>query len=73
MSNCGYYMCHKGKPSCNHPLYGEENTKWLHGAKHNRCDLCREECGGIYPSNLPKVDITESKIDILDKNGKIIE
>ena len=70
MSSCGYYSCNKGKPKCNHPTYGEMYSSCLHGALYNRCDSCRRECGGIYPSNIPKEDISNCKIDIIDKNGK---
>lgn len=73
MSSCGYYSCNKGKPKCNHPTYGEMYSSCLRGALYNRCDSCRRECGGIYPSNIPKEDISNCKIDIIDKNGKVIE
>lgn len=73
MSSCGYYSCNKGKTKCNHPTYGERYSSCLRGALYNRCDICRRKCGGIYPSNIPKEDISNCKIDIIDKNGKVIE
>lgn len=74
MSSCGYYTCHKGKVWCKHPTLGEYKTKLLEegGSIYHPCDRCRKVCGGIYPSQLPKMDISNSKIDILDVNGNVI-
>lgn len=64
MSNCGYFKIHKGKVSCTHPTYGEEYSKY--GSKL-RCDICRRECNGIYPSQLPSADQTGWVYDVLEE------
>lgn len=62
MNNCGYFKIHKGKVSCAHPTYGEEYTKY---GSRLRCDMCRRECNGIYPSQLPSADQTGWIYDIV--------
>lgn len=71
MNSCGYYSCFKGKVSCKHPRYGEEKSKIM-SERNNTCDWCRRICGGIYPSQLPREDISNCKIDVLDMYGRVI-
>lgn len=57
MSGCRYYKINKGKAKCTNPSkpeYGRLTAKDL----AYRCDRCRRECRGIWPSQLPKVDLT---------------
>lgn len=63
MSNCGYFKIHKGKVSCTHPTYGEEYSKYY--GSRLRCDMCRRECNGIYPSQLPSADQTGWVYDVI--------
>lgn len=76
MNKCGYYSCPKGKPTCKHPIYGEIKTKLLreNGADYrwHPCERCKRECHGIYPSSLPKEDISNITVEVVDKNGTII-
>ena len=66
MSNCGYYRIHKGKVNCLHPTYGSDYEKWSKNL-NDRCKICRRECGGIYPSQVPKADQTGWIYDVLGK------
>lgn len=68
MSKCGYYSCFKGKPACKHPEKGELMTK--SGIVGRYCDLCKRSCGGVYPSELPRVKFTD--IEVVDKDGNVI-
>lgn len=70
MSSCGYYSCHKGKPTCKHPENGKLYT--VSGDLVLRCTACRRTCGGIYPSQLPKAKQDNWISDIIDKNGNVI-
>ena len=75
MSKCGYYSCYKGTPSCNHPEKGKYlkpkdfSSSW--GSIH-QCDRCKRQCGGIYPSELPRVDFRNEEYDVVDKAGKVV-
>lgn len=64
MSNCGYYRIHKGKENCLHPTYGDIYEKYSKNL-NDRCKVCRRECGGIYPSQVPKADQTGWVYDLL--------
>lgn len=60
MSNCGYYKIFKGKISCTNPKKNYINSygKFFHGSAAVRlCEQCKRECKGIYPSDLPKLDL----------------
>ncbi len=72
MSKCAYFSCFKGRPVCKHPTYGKEYSAYLHGAINNMCDWCKKQCGGIYPSQVPKVDQSNWTYDIIDKDGSLI-
>lgn len=64
MSNCGYFKIHKGKVSCTHPTYGEDYSKFSKHL-HERCDRCKRECDGIYPSQLPNADQTGWQYELI--------
>ena len=75
MSSCGYYSCYKRKPKCSHPTKGEYNTNRLQeggGGSWHPCEMCKRGCGGIYPSQVAKADISDCEIDIVDKDGNVI-
>lgn len=74
MSNCGYYKIFKRHITCTHPSDGESNTRSLNksSAKYHICDMCRRRCGGIYPSELPTIDMRSEEIDIVDKYGRVL-
>lgn len=72
MSNCGYFNIFKGKLSCKHPNYGEMNTKSYAKNLGEGCKYCKKRCGGIYPSQIPKVDQTGWKYEVVDVNGKVL-
>lgn len=71
MNHCGYYSCFKGEPECKHPTKGSIKTRMLRN-HYYPCDTCKNSCGGIYPSQLPKEDFRNCEIDILDSDGKVI-
>ena len=76
MSNCGYYSCFKRVPKCNHPEKGEYKSKRLREGACSRwhpCEMCKRECGGIYPSQLTKANLSNCEIDIVDKDGSVIK
>ena len=64
MSNCGYYRIHKGKVNCLHPTYGDIYEKYSKNL-NDRCKVCRRECGGIYPSQVPRADQTGWEYDVV--------
>lgn len=64
MSNCGYYRIHKGKVNCLHPTYGDIYEKYYKNL-NDRCKVCRRECGGIYPSQVPRADQTGWEYDVV--------
>lgn len=75
MSACGYYSCCKGKPTCNHPAKGEYKTKCFRrggGGSWHPCELCKQSCGGIYPSQLTRLDLAGYEVEIVDKGGHVI-
>lgn len=74
MSRCGYYKIHKGIITCTHPENGEWKTTCFNRGTHgyNECESCRRLCGGIYPSEIPKVNKNEYEYDIIDSEGKVI-
>ena len=63
MSHCGYFQIKKGRAVCTHPTNGEQYTAWY--GPRLRCNTCRRECGGIYPSQLPYADQTGWIYDII--------
>lgn len=73
MSRCEYYSCFKGKPKCNHPTHGDIKTNMLNEyMRSSVCDFCKFCNRGLYPSQIPKIELSESKIDIIDKDGNVI-
>lgn len=73
MSNCKYYNIFKRKIKCLHPTYGGINTSLLNNSYgSNRCDECKRMYGGIYPSELPVIDMRSEEIDVVDKYGRIL-
>lgn len=72
MSNCGYFRIQMGKVSCTHPNNGYIFTESFKGKLNKRCNRCRKECGGIFPSQLPSENYIEWNQDIIDKSGNII-
>lgn len=73
-NSCGY-LIRKDRTirtgyKCIHPIYGEINTKLINEDKLGlrQCDNCKRKCKGIYPSQIPKCDISNF-INILDKNN----
>lgn len=64
MSNCGYYRIHKGKVNCLHPTYGDIYEKYSKNL-NDRCKVCRRECWGIYPSQVPRADQTGWEYDVV--------
>lgn len=77
MSNCGYFKIHKGKVSCTHPTYSDTYERYSKNL-NDRCKICRKECGGIYPSQLPKADQTGWEYDVVvvhgsNLNGYLVE
>lgn len=72
MSACGYYSCFKGKPTCSHPTYGVQYTQGYKRELHIRCNRCRIECNGIYPSNIPKANQEGWIQEIVDSKGNVL-
>lgn len=72
MSNCGYYRIHKGKVNCLHPTYGDIYEKGYKNL-NDRCKVCRKECGGIYPSQVPRADQTGWEYDVVVVHGSNVE
>lgn len=74
MSNyCGYYKFGfgKGNAHCENPTKSYYSN--LRGSDlDSQCKLCKLQCKGIWPSQLPKVDFTEESVDVIDKNGKVL-
>lgn len=73
MSRCKYYSCFHRKPKCNNP----EKPSFFDGdywsTYCNPCELCKERCGGIYPSEVPHADQTGWVQEIVDsKTGEKI-
>lgn len=76
-NSCGYLVGDKSTKTgykCNHPTDGKVNNDLINKTKLGlrRCDDCKKRCGGIYPSQIPKYNISDCNIDIIDKNGNII-
>lgn len=72
MSNCGYYRIHKGKVNCLHPTYGDIYEKYSKNL-NDRCKVCRRECRGIYPSQVPRADQTGWEYDVVVVHGSNVE
>lgn len=71
MSSCGYYSCYKGKPTCKHPERGELNTKVNFDGSY--CIRCKRIYGnGIWPSQIPHVDLSGCIQEVIDKDGQVI-
>ena len=73
MSACGYFSIWKGKILCKHPEKGELYTRMYCNKLYRRCNYCKVECDGIYPSQIPHADQTGWTFDILDKFGNVFE
>lgn len=70
MSSCAYFSCFKGILKCSHPEYGKLYTPLL---SHGRCEICKRNCKGIYPSQLPRYDTSNLCIDVVDEKGKVLK
>jgi hypothetical protein len=69
MNGCGYYSCKNGIRKCSNPAKNITNLQKLDA---QYCERCKGYSGGIYPSQLPRVDFTGTEYDVIDKNGKVL-
>lgn len=69
MNRCGYYSCKNGKRKCNNPSKQFTDLKKM-GIDY--CEWCKRLSGGIYPSQLPRIDFTDAEYDVIDRDGKIV-
>jgi hypothetical protein len=69
MNTCGYYSCKNGIRKCGNPAKSNTDLRKL-GTDY--CDWCKRYSGGIYPSQLQRVDFTELPYEVIDKSGKVL-
>jgi hypothetical protein len=69
MNGCGYYSCKNGMRKCSNP---SKSISGLRKLGTDYCEWCKRYSGGIYPSQLPRADFTNTEYDVVDKNGKVL-